>query len=155
MLHEQSSGEAASGPESLSSMDMNVLPPVVMFSTASVRAAIPRRICSQMSRSAVGRSVCGSRACRCRTAAPASAAPTACSTIASGVTGRYGDMVGVCVPPVMAQVTIVMSSPRIATLLFGVFQTAADAEHLPRDGSPGRAAKEDHEIRNLLRFDHG
>ena len=37
----------------------------------------------------------GSRACRCKMLAPASAAPTAASVISSGVTGKYGDMVGV------------------------------------------------------------
>ena len=39
-------------------------------------------------------------------AAPASAAPIACSAICAGVIGRYGDIVGVWIAPVTAQVTI-------------------------------------------------
>jgi hypothetical protein len=37
-------------------------------------------------------------------AAPAFAAPMAASAISSGVIGRYGDMVGVWIAPVTAQV---------------------------------------------------
>lgn len=37
-------------------------------------------------------------------AAPASAAATACDAISSGVTGRCGDIDGVWIEPVMAQV---------------------------------------------------
>ena len=48
--------------------------------------------------------VCGSRACRCTIAAPASAAPIAASAISSGVTGRCGDIDGVWIAPVTAQV---------------------------------------------------
>jgi hypothetical protein len=40
-------------------------------------------------------------------AAPASAASIACAAIWSGVTGRCGDIEGVWIDPVMAQVMIV------------------------------------------------
>ena len=54
--------------------------------------------------SAVGRPFSGSRAWRCRIDAPASAAAIASAAIWSGVTGRYGLIVGVCTEPVTAQV---------------------------------------------------
>ena len=49
---------------------------------------------------------CGLRACRCTIAAPASEASTAEVAISAGETGRCGDMVGVWIPPVTAQVMI-------------------------------------------------
>ena len=42
------------------------------------------------------------------TAAPASAAPIAASAISSGVTGRYGDIEGVWIEPVTAQVMMTL-----------------------------------------------
>src|SRR5579883_498721 len=48
--------------------------------------------------------VCGLRAWRWRMEAPASAAATASRAISSGVIGRCGDMVGVWIAPVTAQV---------------------------------------------------
>ena len=41
-------------------------------------------------------------------AAPACAAPTAASAISSGVIGRCGDMVGVWIAPVTAQVMMTL-----------------------------------------------
>src|ERR1700712_2225003 len=45
---------------------------------------------------------------RWMTAAPASAAPTAASAISSGVIGRCGDMLGVWIAPVTAQVMMTL-----------------------------------------------
>jgi hypothetical protein len=53
-----------------------------------------------------GRPSTGLRACRCTIAAPASAAPSALSAISSAVTGRCGDMEGVWIDPVIAQLTM-------------------------------------------------
>ena len=50
----------------------------------------------------------GSRACRCTIAAPASAAPIAASAISSAVTGRCGDIDGVWIAPVTAQVMMTL-----------------------------------------------
>src|SRR5215212_80797 len=36
-----------------------------------------------------------------------------------------------------------------------VFETTADTEHLPSDGAAGRGTEEHHEVRDLLRLDHG
>src|SRR5438445_385704 len=58
--------------------------------------------------SCVGRPSAGSRACRCTIAAPAPAAPIAPSAISSGVTGRCGDMLGVWIAPVTAQVMMTL-----------------------------------------------
>ena len=55
-----------------------------------------------------GRPVCGLRACRWTIAAPASAAPIADSAICSGVIGRCGDMLGVWIEPVIAQVMMTL-----------------------------------------------
>jgi hypothetical protein len=55
-----------------------------------------------------GRPVSGLRACRWTIAAPASAAPIAASAICSGVIGRCGDMVGVWIAPVIAQVMMTL-----------------------------------------------
>src|SRR4051812_25813623 len=46
-------------------------------------------------------------------AAPASAAATAASAISWGVTGRWGDIEGVWIAPVMAQVTITLRDAAI------------------------------------------
>ena len=51
-----------------------------------------------------GLPVTGSRACKWTIAAPASQAAMAASAISSGVTGRYGDIDGVWIAPVTAQV---------------------------------------------------
>ena len=84
-------------------MVMLTLPPVVMLTTALVASLMRGRNCMNTLGSAEGRPFCGSRACRCRIAAPASAAPIAEVAISSGVTGRYCDMVGVWIEPVIAQ----------------------------------------------------
>src|SRR5262249_30706587 len=62
--------------------------------------------------------VSGLRAWRCRIEAPASAATRASRVISSGVMGRCGDMVGVWMAPVTAQV---MMTFRFAGMLPSVF----------------------------------
>src|ERR1700722_1529635 len=52
-------------------------------------------------------------------AAPASAAPIAASAISSGVTGRCGDIDGVWIAPVTAQVMMTLSSVLISSLSAG------------------------------------
>ena len=47
---------------------------------------------------------------RWMTAAPASAAATECAAICAGVIGKYGDIDGVCIPPVIAQVMMTLSA---------------------------------------------
>jgi hypothetical protein len=48
---------------------------------------------------------------------PASAAITECSPISEGVIGRAGDIVGVCIEPVMAHVIITLFWDRHLALL--------------------------------------
>src|SRR5262249_56736330 len=50
----------------------------------------------------------GLRACRCTMAAPASAAPMAASAISAAVIGRCGDIEGVWIEPVTAQVMMTL-----------------------------------------------
>src|SRR5262245_53421871 len=61
-----------------------------------------------------GRPSFGSRAWRWMIAAPASAAPMAASAISSGVTGRCGDIDGVWIDPVTAQVMITLRAMHCA-----------------------------------------
>ena len=61
-----------------------------------------------------GAPVTGSRACKWTMAAPASAAPMAASAISAAVTGRCGDIEGVWMEPVTAQV---MMTLRLKALL--------------------------------------
>src|SRR5215472_3416722 len=81
-----------------------------MLTTALVACLMRGRNCMNTSGSGVGRPSFGSRAWRCRIAAPASAAAIASRAISSGVSGRYGLIVGVWIEPVTAQV--------MTTLLF-------------------------------------
>ena len=68
-----------------------------------------------------GRPSFGLRACRCTTAAPASAAPSAASAISCGVIGRCGDIDGVWIAPVTAQVMMTLFLAATVSLprLFG------------------------------------
>ena len=99
---------AAIGAASRSSIFMYVLPPVVMLQTTLLPALIRLRICIQVGMSPVGMPSLSRRACRWTIAAPASAAPMAWSAMSFGVTGRYGDIVGVWVAPVTAQVMMIL-----------------------------------------------
>src|SRR5437763_3686407 len=87
-----------------SSIDMVGAPPVVMLMTASQRCLMTLRNGANASGDWSGRPSFGSRACRCTTAAPASAAPIAASAISLAVTGICGDIDGVWIEPVTAQV---------------------------------------------------
>src|SRR5260221_9847920 len=89
-------------------MDMVGAPRVVKLSTTSPAALILGANCRNSSGSCVGRPSFGSRACRCTIAAPALAAPIAASAISSGVIGRCGDMLGVWIEPVTAQVMMTL-----------------------------------------------
>ena len=68
----------------------------------------PSEVARQVSGSPDGLPFSGSRAWRCRIAAPASAASIAWWAMSSGVTGRCGDIDGVWIEPVMAQVMMVL-----------------------------------------------
>src|SRR5262245_7562998 len=85
-------------------MVMVAAPPVVMFTTQPLRCLITLRKGSNASGVWSGRPSSGLRAWRCTMAAPASAAPIAASAISCAVIGRCGDMVGVWIDPVTAQV---------------------------------------------------
>jgi len=95
--------------------------PVDTFITASQAPAIFAMSSWNSSGRGSGRPVSGSRACRWTIAAPASTASIDAPAISSGVTGRCGDIVGVWIPPVGAQ----------------VMMTGLDIvrRHLPRDGT--------------------
>src|SRR5262252_9367835 len=83
-------------------------PPVVRFTTALHRCLMMGRNGANASGRWSGLPVFGSRACRCTIAAPASAAPMAASAISCGVIGRCGDIDGVWIAPVTAQVMMTL-----------------------------------------------
>src|SRR6266478_8255658 len=78
-------------------------PPVVRLTTTLDCCLMARRNGSNASGDWSGRPSCGLRAWRCTIAAPASAAPNADSAISTAVTGRWGDIDGVWIDPVIAQ----------------------------------------------------
>ena len=90
-------------------------PPVVMFTTTLERCLITLRNGANASGVWSGRPSCGLRACRCTMAAPASAAPIAASAISCAVTGRCGDIDGVWIEPVTAQVMMTLLLLALAT----------------------------------------
>ncbi|MDT4839162.1 hypothetical protein FQZ97_729450 [compost metagenome] len=108
MLSDASSGLKVVAGRMRSSTLMCGLPPVVMLITASVAALIFERKGRNRSGSCDGRPSFGSRACRCRIAAPARAASMDACAISSAVTGRCGDMLGVWMAPVGAQVMMAL-----------------------------------------------
>src|SRR3546814_18671320 len=83
-------------------------PPVVMFRIALVDCLTRLRNASNKRGDWSGRPVSGSRAWRWSIAAPASAAAIASAAISSGVIGKCGDMLGVWIDPVTAQVMIAL-----------------------------------------------
>ena len=117
MLSDATSGWKWAAGRSRSSTVMVALPPVVMFTTASVACLMRGRKRANSSGSWVGRPVSGSRACRWTMAAPASTAATASAAIWSGVTGRCGDMLGVWMEPVTAQVTITLRAAFLGVVM--------------------------------------
>ena len=89
-------------------MLMVAAPPVVKLITTSERAAMSAANSRNSFGSCVGWPSTGSRACRCTIAAPARAASTAASAICLGVIGRCGDIDGVWIEPVIAQVMMTL-----------------------------------------------
>src|SRR6187551_95082 len=108
MLSEATSGLNVAAGRTRSSIDMVGAPPVVMLITALERCLITLRNGAKASGDWSGRPSFGSRACRCTTAAPASAAPIAASAISLAVMGRCGDIDGVWIEPVTAQVMMTL-----------------------------------------------
>ena len=104
MLSEATSGLKVAAGRTRSSIVMVGAPPVVMLITALERCLITLRNGENASGDWSGRPSFGSRACRCTIAAPASAAPIAASAISLAVIGRCGDIDGVWIEPVTAQV---------------------------------------------------
>src|SRR6185436_8367448 len=123
MLSDATSGASFSAGCSRSSTVMVGAPPVVRLITTSAAALIFGRNCLKTSGSCVGRPSFGMRACRCTIAAPAFAAPIAPSAISSGVIGRCGDIVGVWMAPVTAQVMMTFLGPAIFRLRLGYGKT--------------------------------
>src|SRR5581483_9781711 len=122
MLSEATSGLKVAAGLTRSSIDMVGAPPVVMFTTTPVRCLITLRNGAKASGDWSGWPSRGSRACRWTIAAPASAAPIAASAISLAVIGRCGDMVGVWIDPVTAQVMITRSLLAIFVFLPVVFR---------------------------------
>jgi hypothetical protein len=89
---------------SLSSTVMLCAPPVVIPITTSLRFFMPESMCSKVSCDAVGEPS-SFRAWICTIDAPAFAASTAWLIMSSGVFGRYFDIDGVWIPPVIAALT--------------------------------------------------
>ena len=110
MFSEASSGSSRSAGCSRSSTVIVWEPPVVTFTTTSEAAAMAGRKRAKRSGSCAGLPSSGARACRWTIAAPAAAAPMALSAISSGVIGRCGDIVGVWIAPVIAQVMMTLRS---------------------------------------------
>src|SRR5690349_17911512 len=129
MLSEATSGLSCSAGCSRSSTLIVGAPPVVRFTTTFDAFLIAGRKRMNIFGSCVGRPSAGSRACRCTIAAPASAAPIAPAAISSGVTGRCGDIDGVWIEPVTAQV--MMTLPWAAAMLFLLL---LDLDRLHRGG---------------------
>src|SRR4051812_34388589 len=118
MLSEATSGLKVAAGSKRSSTVMPGAPPVVRFTTQPERCLMRGRKRAKASGVWSGLPVSGLRACRWTMAAPASAAPTAASAISSGVTGRCGDMEGVWIAPVTAQVIMTLSPNDIRLFLF-------------------------------------
>src|SRR3954470_12253708 len=108
MLRLATSGLNVAAGLTRSSIDMVGAPPVVMLMTAAQRCLITFRNGANASGDWSGRTSFGSRACRCTTAPPASAAPIAASAISLAVTGIAGDIDGVWIEPVTAQVIMTL-----------------------------------------------
>src|SRR5579862_25013 len=92
-------------------------PPEVRLMTTLQRCLMTGRIGAKASGRWSGLPVAGSRAWRWTMAAPASAAPIAASAISLAVIGRYGDIVGVWIDPVTAQVIMTFSDIAISSVL--------------------------------------
>src|SRR3954463_6013772 len=127
ILSEATSGLKVAAGRTRSSMLIVAAPPVVMLTTTPERCLITLRNGENASGLWSGRPSFGSRACRCTTAAPASAAPMAASAISLAVTGIAGDIDGVWIEPVTAQVMITLFflaivPPRVLFVVGGEFR---------------------------------
>src|SRR6266446_6508018 len=149
MLSEATSGFRRSAGCSRSSIDIVGAPPVVRFTTTSLAALTLGRNCLKSSGSCVGLPSFGLRAWKCTIAAPACAAPIAASAISSGVTGRYGDMLGVWIEPVTAQV--MMTLPCGADIAFRFFTENSYSERKEKSHQiPGTATDGNRLSGNML-----
>ena len=93
------------------------LPPVEMLTTASVACLIRGRKAMKSSAFGLGAAVGGVARVEVQDRrAPASAAAIACSAIWSAVTGRYGDIDGVWIDPVGAQVMMTFAARSISPI---------------------------------------
>src|SRR6185295_4491531 len=119
MFSEATSGLKVAAGRTRSSIDMVGAPPVVMLMTALELCLITLRNGANASGLWSGLPSFGSRACRCTTAAPASAAPIAASAISLAVIGICGDIDGVWIEPVTAQVMMTLRDLAIGRLLGG------------------------------------
>src|ERR1700687_3651426 len=108
MLREATSGLKVAAGRTRSSAVMVGAPPVVMFTTTLERCLITLRKGAKASGDWAGRPSGGLRACGWTMAAPASAAPIAASAICWAVTGMCGDIEGVWIEPVTAQVMMTL-----------------------------------------------
>src|SRR6516165_3205936 len=108
MLREAISGLKTAAGAARCSTVMPMPPPVVILTTQSDRCLITLRNGANASGDWSGLPSLGLRACRCTMAAPASAAPTAASAISVAVIGRCGDIEGVWIEPVTAQVIMTL-----------------------------------------------
>src|SRR5690348_1520550 len=108
MLRLATSGLSVAAGIARSSTRMVGAPPEVRLITTLARCLMRGTNFMNASGDWSGRPVSGLRACRCTIAAPASAAPIADSAIWSGVIGRCGDMLGVWIEPVIAQVMMTL-----------------------------------------------
>src|SRR3954471_18178609 len=127
MFSEATSGLNVAAGLRRSSIDIVGAPPVVMLMTAFELCLMFFRKGAKASGLWSGRPSFGSRACRCTTAAPASAAPIAASAISLAVTGIAGDIDGVWMEPVTAQVMITLFflaivPPRVLFVVGGEFR---------------------------------
>src|SRR5215813_24529 len=108
MLSDATSGLKTAAGLTRSWIVIVAAPPVVMFTTQALRCLMILRNGSKAAGVWSGRPSRGSRACRCTMAAPASAAPMAASAISCGVIGMCGDIDGVWIDPVTAQVMMTL-----------------------------------------------
>ena len=141
MLSEATSGLSCSAGCRRSSIVIVAAPPVVKLMTTSQRRAMSAANSRKYFGSCVGCPSTGSRACRCTIAAPASAAPTAASAISRGVIGRCGDIDGVWIEPVTAQVMMTLrlsGSCSTPSLRIGLLPLVRGERHQPAV-APARA----------------
>src|SRR5512145_2535360 len=129
MLREATSGLKVAAGLTRSSTVMVGAPPVVMFTTQLERCLITLRNGANASGDWSGRPSFGSRACRCTIAAPASAAPMAASAISSAVIGRCGDIDGVWIEPVTAQVMMTLRALAMSVAPVSMFGATVETNH--------------------------